>query len=151
MSARMSAISRNLEALMKERGLSRNELAKRAGINVHAVHNILQGKVKEPPATKLQAIADVLGVDIQQLLHGKSTDKAAQPQTNQAWDGVLYADSVVMVREICRKKGLLSNFSENEAKARIMQMADKVYRYCTKKGLDGVDATFAEFVVEEEI
>lgn len=148
----MTPISKNLEILMEERGISRQELAKRAGINIHAVHNILQGKVKEPPATKLEAIARVLGVDVPRLLYGKSESKSAsQPQTDAQWDGVLYADAIMTVREICRKKNISLGKNEAVARRKLMQMADKIYRYCLKKSLSTIDNTFAEFVVEEEI
>jgi DNA-binding Xre family transcriptional regulator len=148
----MTSISKNLETLMQERGISRQDLAKKAGINIHAVHNILQGKVKEPPATKLEAIARVLNVDIGYLLHGKNETKPmARPSPETRWDGVLYADAVMLVREICKKKNISLGASEKEAKDSIMRMADKIYRYCIKKNMDKVDPTFAEFVVEEGI
>ncbi len=149
----MTSISQNLELLMEERGISRQELAKRAGINIHAVHNILQGKVKEPPATKLEAIARVLGVDVPRLLYGKSESKAltSQPQADAQWDGVLYADAIMAVREICKKKNISLGKNEAVARKKMMQMADKIYRYCLKKNLNTIDNTFAEFVVEEEI
>ena len=64
----MTAIAQQIDARMKAHDLSIMALETKAGVKPHAVRNILTGKSKNPSAVNLQAIADVLGCSVKDLL-----------------------------------------------------------------------------------
>lgn len=53
--------------LAKERDLTAEELAQRAGVKYSALKNIWQGRTKDPKYSTLRAIARALGVSVEQL------------------------------------------------------------------------------------
>src|SRR5271155_5297523 len=69
-----TALQIRLKHLMQEKNLRTSDLEKLAGLKMSAVRNILLGKTKHPKAETLQAIVDVLGCTIADLL-GKDLPK----------------------------------------------------------------------------
>lgn len=67
---------------MQEQRLSASELERLAGLKVSAVKNILYGHTKEPKASTLQAIAEVLGCTVQDLM-GKDTPEVLSTNTKK--------------------------------------------------------------------
>lgn len=63
-----TTIQIRLKSAMDARELNALELAKRAGVTGGYVQDILKGRSKNPTATKLQPVADVLGTTVQWLL-----------------------------------------------------------------------------------
>ena|SRR3990167_2094541 len=64
----MNPIARNIDARMKANAMSITGLEAKAGLKPHSVRNIVTGKSKNPSAINLQAIADVLGCTVKDLL-----------------------------------------------------------------------------------
>lgn len=64
----MTPIAQQIDARMKANDFSIMQLEAKAGVKPHAVRNILTGKSKSPIAVSLQAIADVLGCSVKDLL-----------------------------------------------------------------------------------
>lgn len=57
-----------IKLMMQEKRLSTSELEKLAGLKISSVRNILLERTKHPKAETLQAIAEVLGCSVQELL-----------------------------------------------------------------------------------
>lgn len=64
-------LAMNLEALIKERGISARELCRRADVSLDTARNIIVGRSTSPRARTLQALADVLGVPLHALYGGE--------------------------------------------------------------------------------
>ena len=64
----MNVIAQNIDVRMKAAELTIMALEAKAGLKTHAVRNIVMGKSKSPSAVNLQAIADVLGCSVKDLL-----------------------------------------------------------------------------------
>lgn len=54
-----------LDYLISESGLSRAEVARRAGIGRSQITDLIKGRTSEPTISKAKAIADALGVSVQ--------------------------------------------------------------------------------------
>lgn len=63
-------LAKQISARLKAKNLSISMLEREAGLKNYAVQNIVSGKSKKPSAELLQAIADVLGCTIKELLSG---------------------------------------------------------------------------------
>lgn len=71
----MTTIAKNLEFLMKEKGLSQIGLAERAKLNDTAVRDIIKGRSKDPQMKTLKALAGALGCAVEDLFDENLVDK----------------------------------------------------------------------------
>lgn len=53
--------------LMKERGISQAELARRSGVSKQSITELIKGRSKEPSFSKAKAIADALDVTLEEM------------------------------------------------------------------------------------
>jgi len=72
-------LAQNIRRLIKERGLTQQELADKVGISRVHLNNILTGKKgKRIPQETLQKIAQALGVSVSELLEERSEEEPPQ-------------------------------------------------------------------------
>lgn len=57
-----------LDRFIHESGLSRAEVARRAGIGRSQITDLIRGRTGEPSISKAKAIADALGVSVQSFI-----------------------------------------------------------------------------------
>ncbi len=53
--------------LMNERGISQAELARRSGMSKQSITELVKGRSKEPTFSKAKALADALGVTLEEM------------------------------------------------------------------------------------
>jgi SOS-response transcriptional repressor LexA len=66
----VAALTANLHQLMRTRGVSEAELARRSHIPQPTLHKILSGKTDDPRASTLKALANAFEISIDELLSG---------------------------------------------------------------------------------
>ncbi len=71
-------VARNIEALMKARGLDAAKLARAAGINPTGVYDILSGKSRSPKIETIGKIACALQVPIPAIFDDSSNEGLQQ-------------------------------------------------------------------------
>ena len=76
----MSAVGKNIRAIMERQGLSQNRLAKLSGVSQSNISSILS-ETKSPSVDTVQLIAGALGCSVAELLGETS---AAGPQLTDA-------------------------------------------------------------------
>lgn len=64
-------LAKQISMRMKAKNLSILALEREAGLKTHAVRNILRGNSKRPSAEIVQAVADVLGCTVKELLENQ--------------------------------------------------------------------------------
>lgn len=62
-----TALQKNLKYLMERKGIAVTDLERKAGLNVNSIRHIVSGASLNPNITTLNAIANTLGVTIDQL------------------------------------------------------------------------------------
>ncbi len=67
-----ASLKKEISERMRAQNLSIPALERKAGLSVHAVRNILKGRIKNPRARSLQAIADALECSILDLIKSSS-------------------------------------------------------------------------------
>lgn len=133
---------------MDQRGWNGQTLAQRSNQKASDIYNILSGKSKKPSADKVEAIARAFGVSISKLLYGEQ-EQPGFVQPNEEWDGLLYSESMEMVRDIYKKRGFIFKSREDE-KNKLMRLAMRVYNYAKKRSELGPDLIFAEDIISQE-
>lgn len=141
----MSQLVRNLETLMKKNKINGLELAKQADLVKSAVYNILNGRSKKPSIQTTAKIASILGVSSDELLYGEQ-NKQQRFVTDIPFDGLLYNDSITLVRKICKDNNITFASRETEKKI-VLEYARRVYNFAVKKNSVEPDASFAEDII----
>lgn len=65
-------INDKLREILRKRNISANKLAKEADIPVSNIYKIIQGKNLNPGVYTVKAIADYLGITIDELIENKA-------------------------------------------------------------------------------
>ena len=88
-----------LQRLLDKKGVSVSDLARRTGLSVPPIHNIINGKTKRPRIETLKRIAEFLETTIEYLKYGEDENAATQtaikktghkPEIDQARFDYLY-------------------------------------------------------------
>lgn len=64
----MAQVSDRVRRLRKEQGITQEEVARRAGLTLNSYGDIERGHVRDPHLSSLEAIAQALGVSVQELV-----------------------------------------------------------------------------------
>lgn len=144
----MTTIAQQIDVRMKAKDLSITHLEAKAGIKTHAVRNILTGKSKSPSAINLQAIADVLGCSVKDLLE---TPAVLQEEESLSLEDLLDAkrvdsslmgDCIVVIEEILQKT------QKNLTNAQFLTCVREVYLHSLQKTPPAVNRDFAEWFMD---
>lgn len=76
----MNPLAKQIDARMKALSLSIMDLENKSGVKPHGVRNIITGKSKNPSAVNLQAISDVLGCSVKDLLNPPAVLQSEEEQ-----------------------------------------------------------------------
>ena len=145
----MSQLIASIKELMQEKNWNAQELATKSGQKSSDIYNILSGKSLKPSADKIEAIARAFGVSTAKILYG-TQDKPDSIMPDEEWDGLLYNESMNIVRDIYNKRGIKFK-SRDEEKTTIMRHTIRVYNYAKKRKEFAADAIFAEDIIAGEI
>lgn len=73
-------LSQNLKSLIKKKGLSESDLAKKLDIPLMTVRRIVSGETTDPRISTLKLFADFLGVTVDSLIEETNIQTAVSPQ-----------------------------------------------------------------------
>ena len=142
-------IAKQISTRMRAKNLSLTTLEKEAGLRPHAVQNILRGKSKKPSAEILQAVADVLGCSVKDILRPQdpypeeelSSSKKeflSHPYEHQE----LFEETVKFVNHALKTK-------ENPLTIeQFMRCVEEIYIQSLQKDATKVDEEFGEWWID---
>lgn len=143
-----TSVAKQISVRMKAKNLSILMLEREAGLKNHAVRNILRGKSKRPSADILQAIADVLGCTVKELLENQDAfqDDLSDAQSERLNESFcypeLYFDTVKFVNNLLQQKKSKATFQQ------AITCFEEIYFHSAQKDSSKVDEKFAEWWVE---
>lgn len=144
----MSQVAKQITIRMKAKNFSVHTLEKEAGLKTHAVRNILRGKSQRPSADILQAVADVLGCTVRDLLQNQEIfqedfTESKDEQLNEPYAyPTLYCDTVQFVNNVLRQKGY--NVTVKQA----FTCFEEIYFHSIQKDPTKVDREFGEWWID---
>ena len=101
--------SKRLKRLRMSRGLTKVELAEKAGLSDRGIHDIERGRRPRVLEKTVYLLANALGVSYEDLLNGPSKD--ARPSTGPSWIrrpviflGIIAAMVIIVVIAVVGKK-----------------------------------------------
>lgn len=144
----MTQIAQQIEARMKAHNLSIMDLEAKAGVKPHAVRNILTGKSKNPSAVNLQAIADVLGCSVKDLLTPPSV---FQKEEVKSLDDLLeeqHGNSALMRECVAFIEESLQKTNKKISTAQFLICVREVYLHSLQKTPPQVNKEFAAWFLD---
>lgn len=144
-----TSLAKQISVRMKAKNLTILTLEREAGLKTHAVRNILRGKSKRPSADILQAVSDVLGCTVKDLLQNKElfqeedvletkNDLLNEPYAYPH----LYAETVRFVNE--KLKGRDEVVTSKQA----FTCFEEIYFHSAQKNPSKVDEEFGEWWID---
>lgn len=143
-----TSVAKQISVRMKAKNLSILMLEREAGLKNHAVRNILRGKSKRPSADILQAIADVLGCTVKELLENQdifqnNLSESQIKRLNETYSYPnLYIETVRLVNNLLQQKKSKATFQQ------AMTCFEEIYFHSAQKDPSNVDQKFAEWWVD---
>jgi transcriptional regulator with XRE-family HTH domain len=142
-------LAKQISARMRAKSLSVTMLEREAGLKTHAVQNILRGKSKKPSAELLQAVADVLGCTVKELLESQDIfdEDEASKSKNEILESpyeypTLLQETVKLVNE------KLHNNANSISTQQALTCMEEIYLHSLQKDPSKVDQDFAEWFIE---
>lgn len=144
-----TAIAKQISIRMKAKNLSILTLEREAGLKTHAVRNILRGRSKRPAADILQAVADVLGCTVKDLLQNQeifqeedlAESNDERLHTAYAYPS-LYMETVQFVNEVLHQKGQQATVQQ------ALTCFEEIYFNSAQKDPSKVDKEFGEWWID---
>ena len=143
-------VARQISARMKAKNLSIGTLEKEAGLNIHAVRNILRGKSKKPSAESLQAIADVFGctvrdllVEDQEIFQGNDSAELNEDLLSSTYKyPELLAETIKIVNDKIKER------KQELTVQQLLSSIQEIYLHSLQKDPKKVDENFAEWFID---
>lgn len=143
-------IAKQLSARIKAKSLSVGELEKVAGLKTHAVRNIVRGKSKRPSAEILQAVSDILGCTVKDLLTGDGIFEV-QETPHQSRDDLLKEEFDHPKLLLETVNFVLQAFDQKQNTVSVRQAlncVEEIYLHSLEKKENQVDKAFGEWFIE---
>jgi transcriptional regulator with XRE-family HTH domain len=145
----MKIVSR-MRKKMQEEGLSAYALEKRAGLKPSVVHNILQGRSKNPAISTLHSVAKALNCTVSDLI-GEEAPSLSLPQQDSVSSPIfihnneLYINCLAYLCSFLKKRKIFLDRDQ------VLNYVNEIYAFSLKKGSNRVDAHFVEWIVEKNM
>lgn len=143
-----TGLQRKIKNYLDATGLSVAALERQAGLKTNVARNILRGQSKKPTAVTLQAIADVMGCTVHDLLGVKK-------EFHKTEGGMKFDDSPIIENPELLKKILdciLKIAQDNSQQLSIHQTAvilEEIYSYTIKKSPPDIDMVFVDWYMKK--
>lgn len=138
-------LAKQIFVRMKAKNLSIATLEREAGVSAHSVQNILRGKSKKPNAEIVQALADVLGCTVRDLLKKddlfrEESGESPKERLNNTHD---YPDLLLEIVGWVNNKGSQEN--KRMTIKQTMTCIEEIYLYSLTRNPKKMDQDFAEW------
>ena len=142
-------LAKQISTRMRAKNLTLQALEREAGLRPHAVQNILRGRSKKPSAEILQAVADVFGCTVKDLLHHQENSheeeltQSKRELLSQKYEYPdLFLETVKFVNAALKEK-------ENELSIeQFISCIEEIYLHSLQKNPSHMDQEFAEWWVD---
>lgn len=144
-----TSIVKHISTRMRAKNLSLSELEKEAGLKRNTVQNIMRGRSKRPSADIMQAVADVLGCSVKDLLtqeevsYEENLSQSNKELLSHEYEHPeLFSEIVVFVNTALKNK-------ENKLTIeQFMSCIQEIYLHSLQKDPSQIDEEFAEWWID---
>ena len=141
-------IALQISSRMRAKNFSVNMLEKEAGLKTHAVRNILRGKSKRPSAETMQAVADVLGCTVKDLLENQEVFQIedSEEYKNEVMRKT-YEKPDLLLETVKVVNDKLQQRNSNVTTKQALTCIEEVYLHSLQANSAKVDEDFADWFI----
>lgn len=144
-----TSIAKHISTRMRAKNLTLTALEKEAGLKPSAVQNILRGRSKRPSADILQAVADVLGCSVKELLTQQETSYEEDlAQSNTKLLSHEYEHPELFLEIVNFVNNALKNKENKLTIEQFMSCIQEIYLHSLQKAPKHMDEEFAEWWID---
>ncbi len=137
------SVADKIREKLKEQNLSVMGLERKAGLNLHAVQNILSGQTKKPNINTLVAVAGALSCSLNELVdEAGPTESASQAKLTEFTNFRLLGEANAYL--ISKMEASLKTISTKA----FIEIIQEVYIYCEKSKSGTFDKDFANWMLD---
>lgn len=141
-----TALQQTIQGYIDKNGLSVAGMERNAGLRVNVIRNVLRGQSKRPTTQTLQALAKLMGCEIQDLLSEDGDHSTSSIQ--MASETVIKKPEILkkvldVALEVCDKTDITLTMKQ------LSSILDEVYSYTIKKSPPEVDADFVKWYISK--
>ena len=144
-----TSIAKHISTRMRAKNLSLSELEKEAGLKRNTVQNIMRGRSKRPSADILQAVADVLGCGVKELLaQQESSYEENLTQSNTKLLSHEYEHPELFSEIVNFVNHALKNKENKLTIEQFMSCVQEIYLHSLQKDPNHMDEEFAQWCID---
>jgi len=136
-----ATLQKNLENFIKDRNYQVTELERKAGLKKNNIYNILKGISKKPSAELLQAVAEALGVTIQDLYN--PSVKISDYLDNN--------DFTLMEKILKHTIGEIQNLNLQVTEVDLVNIILEIFHYSKPDPIKNLDKKFINWILQQRI
>lgn len=144
----ITPLARQILARLKAKNISVHTLEREAGVKPHAVVNIIRGASKKPSAELLQAVADVLGCTIRELLENKDifkNEESAKTKTEILESSYEMPELLKNTLNIINDK--LKGKEKNILIQQVLNCVEEIYIHSLQRTPPEIDKNFVDWYI----
>lgn len=134
-------LQKNLENFIKDRNYQVTELERKAGLKKNNIYNILKGISKKPSAELLQAVAEALGVTIQDL-YNPSVKTRDYLDSN---------DLILMEKILKHTIGEIQNLNLQITEVDLVNIVLEIFHYSKPDPVKNLDKKFINWILQQRM
>ncbi len=145
-----SIVQKRLRDYLDNSAISVAELERKAGLKINVARNVLKGQSKKPTVETLQALANVLGCTVHDLLEGRTDSAPSESRSLQANLPELDHPEILRQSLQCILK-IVTGSKEALTVKQTLLILEEVYAYSIKKDPANVDPAFVKWFIERTV
>ena len=135
-------LQENLRYLIEKKRLNIAEAERKAGLKIHSIRNIINGKSLNPVLSTLSTIANSLGVTVDQITNVNMAKKCG---------GMSFDDRNFFIDVTKSVINELKEYEEPVELITVQKIIEDSYIYSSRKNPKKVDKDFISWIIEEKI
>jgi transcriptional regulator with XRE-family HTH domain len=145
-----SVLQKKILDYLDKSGLSVAALERKAGLKTNVARNILRGQSKRPTAVTLQALAEILGCQVKDLLEGRSESTTIEGSSDE--QRALIVDYPEVLKDCL--DSIIKISIEHTYRLSVKQtlfIMEEAYLYGIKKDPPSADTAFIKWIIDKTI
>lgn len=133
-----------IRKIIKDKHLSVAAAERKAGLKRNIIQNILYGRSKVPSLKTVQAIADALECNLEEIVDASHIlQENKPPQTKTSWDSDIYSHAVERVTHAADMRGLVTFYED------MIPVINDAYLYAVENDLTTLDDPIINWLLRQ--
>jgi len=145
----MTPLAKQISARLKAKNLTVSALEKKAGLKNYTVRNIMRGKSRNPNFEMMQAICNVLGCSIQDLIEkDQHFIEVDEEGVEHLAEEISFDNQALLLNCVETVNSILEKNKQVLTVRQVMTCIEEIYLHSHKQNLNTADSSFAKWFID---